>query len=237
MFATRRVSAAIAIAVLASALGAEAYAHQRTASRATPSARASMVRGPTHPADVGARPADGARLCDKVNECQFTANDPPITTGWSPYQILGGAVDNCGPTSAKYVTEISDERGESNSTEAGFSYKAAGEALGFAKASIELKVSSKQMGEVSTTTTKSAEVNLGPAEEASVETRVWTATVHYTVKDLVHNIVLIPNYQVNFPGFKFPGDDQYLTDGAVQFRTNHDPLNTDEKNACQSLTP
>ena len=236
MFPIRPVSAAAAVVVLAGAVGAEAYADQGAASEARPSARASLTRVATHPGGRGARVADSERLCDKLSDCQFVETGQP-STGWSSWQILGGQVDNCSPTTtAKYEAEISDERGESNSTMAGFSARASAAILGLAKASLELKVSSKQMGEVSTTTSRTTEVNIGPEEKASVDTRVWTATVHFEVKDLVHNIVLIPDYQVNLPGFKLPTDDVYNGD-AVQFRTNHAALSQDEKNACHALTP
>lgn len=237
MLPIRPVSVAVAVVALAGATVGAASAEPGAASEARPGTRAPVTHLATQRRRGRARVAEGQRLCDNLADCQFVETGQPMT-GWSPWQILGGQVDNCSTTSAaSYETDISDERGESNTTREGLSLTATAEIRAVAKASIEAKATSSQMGRVATVTSETTTVNIGGEEKGWVETQVWTANLTYQVKDLVHNILLIPAYQVSVPGYAFPSDDVFKAGVGVQDRSFHPALTSDEMNACHALTP
>ncbi len=60
--------------------------------------------------------------------------------------------------------------------------------------------------------------------------------MHFTVQDLVHNIVVTPKPEVSIPGFTRPGDEYYGKSAGVLFKDQHESLTAAELSACHKLT-
>ena len=162
-----------------------------------------VIDANTDPAAAGKALDD---FCQKIANCKFVGSSP-ITTGYSAARILGDTLYNCGQAYAEDAVAISDQRSESTSLEESLSAEVSGGFLGLEKTSIDAEVNSKQLEEVSTTTTDENSVAIPPGWEGWTQTRVSQASVtgDVTVTDGIH-LITVNNLTLDYPGLATPGD-------------------------------
>jgi hypothetical protein len=169
-------------------------------------------------------------FCQQLANCQFV-NTSPITTSFGEPRVIGDALYNCGQAYAEDSVTISDERSESTSLEESLSAKVSLGFIGLESSSIEAEVNSKQLEEVSTTTTDENAVAVPPGWKGWTQVRLSTAYVTGTasVTDGIH-LINITNFTLGYPGFVTPGE------AGIRYVGVRTPMTDDDKNErCGSL--
>lgn len=155
--------------------------------------------------DPGAAAGELNDFCAQLQNCKFVGTDP-ITTSYSAPRIVGDALYNCGQAYAEDSVKISDERSQSTTLEESLSTKVSVSLLGLVTQSIEAEVNSKQLEEVSTTTSNTSAVVVPPGWVGWTQTQVSTlyATGTVQITDGPH-LVDITNFKASYPGWVSPG--------------------------------
>jgi hypothetical protein len=166
--------------------------------------RASAGQPPTQTIDAKTDPkaaGDALNFCDVISNCAFV-KEGDIKVAYDEPRALGDALYNCGQAEAEDEVTISDERSESTSVEESMSVKASLAFIGFAKASVEAEVKSKQLDEIKTKLTQTNSVSVSPDTIGYTATRVPTAYLDgYTHVTHGVNLINVTNLELTYPGY------------------------------------
>ncbi len=237
-------------AVTVAAAVALAVGHPSWSASATRTPRGG-AGDPTQVIDAKTDPAAASKalndFCDQLANCKFVGGTP--TTGYGPPRVLGDALYNCGQGEQSYAEDsvaISDERSESTTLSESLSAKVSAGLIGLAKQSIEAEVDSKQMEEVSTTTTDENSVSLQPGWKGWTQSRISSAYVagDAYVTDGIH-LIKVTDIDVSFPGYAALGTAGITYDGYRTPMTDADrqqhcailPGQSGVKGALKALAP